>query len=1057
MKNRPNASGPVPLGRPNPLAPVAARTGAERLPWTYFLLFFLGTALVMIATWYHVEGQRQSIRAQWRAQISEVARDRARLIENWLVSRRADADVLAASPLVRSLLASPGRGDEALTRHLDRVAAAYGYTSISISDPDGRPLAHSTGAPEMGADNRDVAATVARTRTRKSRIELTEARAGQRLLTISVPALGEGSAGVLGVVTLRMKPESGLFVLVTDETSTRTGETLLLRLEGPDAAYLSPLRQEPAGWAAVNRSLEALRDLARTAGDSRAAFGEVTDYRAVPVFAAIRGLGLTGWVLALKVDRDEAMAEFARTGQLTGAVAAALLLAFAGFLVSFWRQQQRARLLRAQVEQERALSNLQGYAEKIVASVPAGLLLLSADLRILSVNPSFLESFRLREEHVQGHVLPDVMRSEGLMQRAREVLASGVAQRDVLLDLRLVARQEARPALVTLTGIRMTGGEPARLLLIIQDLTEEERLQAARRESEERFRSLVQGLDAIVWEADTPTLRFSFVSQRAESILGHPVSRWLETPDFFVTRIHPDDRDRVMEACRGAIAQGRDHELEYRARTADGREVWLRDIVHVISGADGRAAQLRGLTVDLTGRKRAEEALRQAEDQLRQAQKMDAVGKLAGGIAHDFNNLLMVIRGDGALILQRFPANDPLRQNAEAICEAADQAATLTRQLLAFSRKQVIAPAVVDLNAVVAGMRKMLRRLIGETIDLVTLTASDLGRVTADPGQLEQMILNLAVNARDAMPDGGRLTIRTSNTEVDAETARHRGVKSGPYVVLEVSDTGTGMDAETQSHLFEPFFTTKDQDKGTGLGLSTVYGIVNQSGGHIAVDSAPGQGTALRVYLARIEEVVPRLAPVPGAPSPAVATAGPGRQEVTPVAAGRDGTTTRPARETVLLVEDAKRVREVVREILEINGYAVLEAGEGAEAVTVSSRYPGPIDLLVTDVVMPQMSGRELAQRLAPLRPDMRILYMSGYTDDDIVRHGVLEAGMAFISKPFTPDALAIKLREVLDAPPKGSPAAHPDALAPTPPGPVAAASLSSRRQLARNPPAPGH
>jgi PAS domain S-box-containing protein len=620
------------------------------------------------------------------------------------------------------------------------------------------------------------------------------------------------------------------------------------------------------------------------------------------------------------------------------------------------------------------------------------------------------------------------------MQRAREVLQSGVAQHDVLLDLRLVARQEARPVLVTMTGIRMTGGEPARLLLIIQDLTEEERLQAARRDSEERFRSLVQGLDAIVWEAEAPTLRFSFVSQRAESILGHPTARWLETPDFFVRRIHPDDRGRVMEACRGAIAQGRDHELEYRARTADGREVWLRDIVHVISGADGRAVQLRGLTVDLTERKRAEEALRQAEDQLRQAQKMDAVGKLAGGIAHDFNNLLMVIRGDGELILRRFPADDPLRQNAEAICEAADQAATLTRQLLAFSRKQVIAPAVVDLNAVVVGMRKMLRRLIGETIDLVTLTAPDLGRVTADPGQLEQMILNLAVNARDAMPDGGRLTIRTSNTEVDAETARHRGVKSGPYVVLEVSDTGTGMDAETQSHLFEPFFTTKEQDKGTGLGLSTVYGIVNQSGGHIGVDSALGQGTTLRVYLARTGEVAPRLAPAASAP-PLEATAGPGRREVTSVAAGRDGTTTAPSRETVLLVEDAKRVREVVREILEMNGYAVLEARHGAEAVKISGRYPGPIHLLVTDVVMPQMSGRELAQRLAPLRPDMRILYMSGYTDDDIVRHGVLEAGMAFISKPFTPDALAAKLREVLDPPPKASPATHPDALAPVSPG----------------------
>ncbi|MGH7350556.1 MAG: ATP-binding protein, partial [Candidatus Rokuibacteriota bacterium] len=546
--------------------------------------------------------------------------------------------------------------------------------------------------------------------------------------------------------------------------------------------------------------------------------------------------------------------------------------------------------------------------------------------------------------------------------------------------------------------------EPPRVLLIVEDLTEEERLQAARQESEQRYRDLIQGLDAIVWEADARALTFSFVSRRAETVLGYPVERWLREPDFWAHRIHPEDREPVMQIYREAIAEGRDHEFEYRSLAADGRQVWLRDIVHVVRDAEGRPTTLRGLTVDLTELKRSERALRQSEEQLRQAQKMDAVGKLAGGIAHDFNNLLMVIRGDSDLMLRRLAPGHSLRSNAEGIRDAADQAATLTRQLLAFSRKQVTAPRLVDLNGIVASIHAMLQRLLGETINLVTVTAPDLGGVKADPGQMEQMILNLCVNARDAMPDGGRLTVRTANVDLDeAAAAPWSDVRPGPYVLLEVGDTGVGMDVETRSHLFEPFFTTKEQGKGTGLGLSTVYGTVKQSGGHISVESDPGHGSTFTVYLPRAAvSVVPssrRPAPESPAPRPAASS-----EVLTP---GRG--------ETILLVEDAQRVRAVVREILEMSNYVVLEARQGAEALEVSNRHAGAIHLLLTDVVMPQMSGRELAQRLATLRPELKVLYMSGYTDDAIVRHGVLAAGIAFLSKPFTPNALALKVREVLD------------------------------------------
>ncbi|HET8578019.1 MAG TPA: ATP-binding protein [Methylomirabilota bacterium] len=1060
-------AGRDPLGHPS-----ARRLDPpSSIPWAYFLAFLVGTALVLVAIWYHIDNQRRETVANWKGRVSTIADDRSRLVANWLNARRADAEVLAGFPSVRALLSGPSRGDDSVIQVLNRVASAYGYTAITIYDGQGRWVARSNGAADLAPENPELIAAVAR--GRQFKIDLSGEKTGRRVLTIAVPIFADGAPGrgeaaanrpVLGVVSLRMKPETELFPLLTDETvPTQTGETLLFRLDGTEPTYLSPLRHTPAGWAAMSRSLETLRDLAKGAQAGKDTFVELTDYRAVPTFAAIRSVPPAGWGLVLKIDRDEALKGFHQAGQLAGAAAAFLLLALAGLLISLYRQQQRAHLLKAQMRQERAIFNLKGYAEKIVASVPSGLLVLSAEMRILSANRSFFESFQLHQDDVIGRDLQEVVRAEGLTRRAREVLQTGAPQHDVLFDLYVNARQETRPVRITMTGIRMAEEEPARLLLIVEDLTEEERLQAAHQASEQRFRDLVQGLDAIVWEADAATLKFSFVSQRAETILGYGVDRWLRERDFWVTRIHPDDRERCMKICREAVAKATDHEFEYRSIVADGREIWLRDIVHVVTDSDGRPAQLRGLTVDLTELRRSEEALRQSEEQLRQAQKMDAVGKLAGGIAHDFNNLLMVIRGDSDLILRRLPQAHPLRQNAEGIREASEQAATLTRQLLAFSRKQVVAPQVLDINTIVGGIHKMLQRLIGETINLVTVTAPDLGPVKADPGQVEQMILNLAVNGRDAMPDGGRLTLRTANVELDEATARRRGnAKPGQYVMLEVSDTGVGMDSETKSHIFEPFFTTKDQGKGTGLGLSTVYGIVNQSGGHVWVESEPGRGTTFRVYLPRIEVPAEAKAPAtpmrrredfaaqrlqmeppvpvavapPAAPPAPAPTAPPARRRedpappppppppvevpvaaVTPIETPIVDDGPKTARgETILLVEDAQRVRAVVREILEMNGYGVLEARHGAEALEISGKHPGPIHLMVTDVVMPQMSGRELAQRLAPLRPEMRVLYMSGYTDDAIVRHGVLGAGMAFLSKPFTPDALAAKVREVLDS-----------------------------------------
>jgi two-component system cell cycle sensor histidine kinase/response regulator CckA len=395
--------------------------------------------------------------------------------------------------------------------------------------------------------------------------------------------------------------------------------------------------------------------------------------------------------------------------------------------------------------------------------------------------------------------------------------------------------------------------------------------------------------------------------------------------------------------------------------------------------------------VAIKGR-RADEVQTHLEDQLRQSQKMEAVGRLAGGVAHDFNNLLMVIRGRSELLLHHVKEGEPLRRHVALIRETAERAVALTQQLLTFSRKGVLRPQVVDLNAVVAGMAAMLRRLIGEHIELVVRPGAELWHIEADPGQLEQVVMNLAVNARDAMPEGGRLTVEIANTRLDEEFARtHTGAHTGDYVMLAVGDSGVGMDARTRAHLFEPFFTTKRSGEGTGLGLAMVYGIVKQHRGYVTVDSEAGEGALFTIYFPR-SSAVPEP---PARPAPGAAIAG--------------------GSETVLLVEDEESVRDLVREMLQAKGYTVIEARHGAHALVVADEHRGPLHLLLTDVVMPQMGGRELARRLRAARPDLQVLYMSGYLGDVTPPQG-FEIGLQLLAKPFTAEALASRVRQALDA-----------------------------------------
>jgi hypothetical protein len=506
--------------------------------------------------------------------------------------------------------------------------------------------------------------------------------------------------------------------------------------------------------------------------------------------------------------------------------------------------------------------------------------------------------------------------------------------------------------------------------------------EEALRESEKRLQAILDNSPTIIFLKDSEG-RYLYVNPQfgnltpltREHILGKT------DDDIFPPEQAAAFRANDLKVLQAGVAQ----EFEEVAHHLDGLHTSIV-AKFPLRNTEGQVYAICGIVTDITERK-------SLEAQLRQSQKMEAIGRLAGGIAHDFNNLLTVINGYSELMLQSLPVGESHRDTLEQIRHAGEKAATLTRHLLAFSRQQVLQPRILDLNAVVANMDTMLKRVIGEDIDLLTILSPGLTPVKADPGQIQQILMNLVVNARDAMPNGGRLTIETADVVLDTDYARrHVGVSPGRYVMLAVSDTGCGMDKQTQARIFEPFFTTKEEGKGTGLGLSMVYGIVKQSGGNIWVYSEPGRGTTFRIYLPRIEGVAEGVAPDKA-------------QE--PVPRGS---------ETILLVEDDAGVRNLAKKILQTQGYTVLEAAQGEDALRLSGQHGGLIHLMVTDMVMPEMSGRELAERLKPLRPHMKVLLVSGYTDKAMLHHGELDPGMAFLQKPFTPQTLARKVREVLDA-----------------------------------------
>ncbi len=691
-----------------------------------------------------------------------------------------------------------------------------------------------------------------------------------------------------------------------------------------------------------------------------------------------------------------------------------------------WSAREVARLL-ALVESGRR------YYQEIVAVAPTGLLVVSSDLSVVMANRCFREIFGLRGQDLSRRTVEEVLPIEGFRKRLTDVFSSRQGQQGLMVET-APAEEGARTLRVDLSLFESSEEDrESEVLVFVQDVTPYARPTAVVRHTP------IPDIPAVLWEADTETSQFTFVSPAAESLFGYPPDRWLSEPGFWPERIHPEDRAWMLDVYRMAAAEGRDRRCEYRGVTADGGVVWLREMIHPIRDEDGRVRKLAGVTFDNSEH-------RHIQEQALEAAKMEALTRMASRVGHDFNNLLMIIGGYGEELVSGLPPDDPLRAEVEEILAATDRVSRLTNQLLSFSRRVPARSQTIDLPRLLSDLAQKLRAALPDNIKLETVLSTEGLQIEADPSLIEQAISDLAGFARNSMPEGGSLTIEAATATIAEHGVAGPSLSPGDYAVVVISDTGAGVDAEARNRLFEPFAGARQFGKEPGLGLANTYRIVRHAGGDIAVISEPGRGTTIRVYLPRVaqksekkqsEEVTAQAtedAGVESLPAPAVqepvarveaapslvepATRVPAEQakpeKVPPPVEAVPMPVPAAMHETVLVVEDEEGVRALMQKILRRQGYTVIEAANGAEALDLVKTYEKTIHVLVTDVVMPQMGGRALAEQLKGVRPNIKVLYVSGFTDDAVIQSGLLPPGTAFLQKPFTLSSLLGKVRDVL-------------------------------------------
>ncbi len=908
---------------------------------------------------------RESAREQWQRQLSAMADDRRTAIDRWITEQFGDAATIAGFPTTARVLDEPGDAHqrEHARLFLTQTARAQDFRAIWIVDASGRVNAASDAAGEPDEALRLVAAKTIS--SGRNSCELTRRAPLSPTAVFAVPVSDAAAGGVKGAILIETDAARNLYPLLgVQPLSTRSGETLLVRRDGSSVVFLSPLRRRPDPPLTLKLPLSA----GLAAGDAllvRVAFGERVDYAGVPVFAATRGLAGAAWGLVVKIDRAEALAPALAGVRRRAAVAGAVLVALAGLFFGVWRTQAAsfqtslARSLQESEARFRVLVENSLDAMTLLDAKGTILFVTRATSAILGMHPNFLGSSVLDYVHPEDR--------EGVEARLAETLAHPGRVVPHLARCRH-ANGSWRDIEGTVVN-RLEDPSLRALVLTFRDVTD-------RKRAEERLVTLSRAVEQspVSILITDPEGRIEYVNPRFTAVSGYSLEEVRgSNPRILKSGETPPE---VYTELWKTITAGREWQGELHNKRKNGELYWEDVLISPVLDPEGRVGHFLAIKEDVTRRK-------ELESQLLHAQKMEAVGRLAGGIAHDFNNILTVITGYTAMLIEETPAESPQREPLGEVHRMAERAATLTQQLLAFSRRQVLRPRPIALNAVIAEMNRMLQRILGEDITLSVVAPSDLGTVVADPGQVEQVLVNLAVNARDAMPGGGRLRIETCNVVLeDEETARRLGLAHGRFVALTVSDTGDGIPADARDKIFEPFFTTKAQGKGTGLGLATVYGIVKQSGGGIEVESEPGRGAKFRILLPRVDAKV--------------------------VAADAIRVSMGGGHESILLVEDEDAVRSVVRQILERAGYTIAEASTGEQALGLLEAGVMP-DLLLTDLTMPGMDGRTLAARARSIRPALRVLVATGYATSQ------MEGEQWWIHKPFNPAELLTKIRQVFE------------------------------------------